>query len=217
MAASSTVIANLALSHLGVSKEITNLDSEASAEAAACRRFYEPSRLQTLRDFNWPFATKYAVAGLVATNPTEIDQEWGYSYRYPSDCVKLRRIVSGIRPETRQVRVPYQIARDTTGLLIYTNQPNAEVEYTFNEQDVSRFPEDFAMAQSLRMALYMAPRLTAGDPFKLRAGAAQLYAFEVDRARASAGNEEQANEEPPSELERSRGGADIFFDPRFPI
>lgn len=216
MASSNTEIANLALSHLGVSKEISNLDNEASAEASSCRRFYEPARKQTLRDFAWPFATKYAALGLVANLPAEIE-EWAYSYRYPSDCASLRRIVSGIRPETQQTRVPYQIARDITGLLIYTNKTDAEVEFTFNETDVSRFPEDFVMALSLRIAMYVAPRLTAGDPFKLRAGAAQLYAFEIDRARASAGNEEQPNEPAPSELERSRGGADIYYDPRFPI
>lgn len=204
MAESTTEIANMALSHLGSSKDIADLDTEASAEATACRRFYATSLRQTLRDFHWPFATKYAALGLVATTPSEIDGEWAYSYRYPSDCVKLRRIVSNTRPETRQARVPFQIARDTTGLLVYTNLALAEVEYTYAETSVIRFPDDFVQALSLRIAGYIAPRVTGGDQFKMGQRALQLYVWEIDRARASAGNEEQAHEDPASQLERDR-------------
>lgn len=208
MADSDTEIANIALSHIGVAKEIGNLEQDAGAEAQACRRYYSISVNQTLRDFNWPFATKYFVLGLVATNPAEIDQEWTYSYRYPSDCIKLRRIVSGVRPEHRQARIPFQIGQDATGLLIYTNQASAEVEFTKRETNVSRFPDDFVQAVSLRLANYILPRLTAGDPFNLRRSLIALYEWEISRARASAGNEEQEHEDPASELERSRGGSE---------
>lgn len=206
MAASDTEICNLAISHLGIAKEIANLETDPSAEAAACRRFYETARDQTLRDFIWPFATKFVALGLVATNPPEIDQEWTYSYRLPSDCLKFRRIISGIKPDTRQSRIPYQLAQDTQGLLVYSNQPNAEAEYTKRETDVSRFPADFVQALSLRLAAYAAPRLTGGDPFKLAGRALQLYEWEITRARASAANEQQEPEEPDSEFIRARGG-----------
>lgn len=204
MAESATEIANLALSHVGSSSDIADLDTEASAEATACRRFYATCLRQTLRDFHWPFATKYAALGLVEETPAAIDGEWAYSYRYPSDCVKFRRIVSNVRPGTRQALVPFQIARDATGLLIYCNLADAEAEYTYAETEVIRFPDDLVMAISLRLAAYIAPRVTGGDQFKLGPRAMQLYAWEIDRAKASAGNEEQAHEEPASQLERDR-------------
>jgi hypothetical protein len=74
-------ICNLALSHVGVSTEIANLDTERSKEAQACRRFYEPTREEVLRAFAWPFATRFVDLQLVEEEPND---EWAYSYRYPA-------------------------------------------------------------------------------------------------------------------------------------
>lgn len=201
MASSTTAIANLAISHLGIGKEIANLITERSAEAQACRRFYETARDITLRDFSWPFATKINALGLVEEDPND---EWGFSYRYPTDCLKLRRILSGIRNDTRQTRIPYRVTRDESGLLIYTDAEDAELEYTINESDVGRFPPDFVMALSFLLAGYVAPRLTGGDPFKLGNRALELYQFELSKARSSAANEEQPDDLPESEFIRTR-------------
>lgn len=204
MASSNTEIANMAISHLGVGVDIADLDTEDSQEAIACRRFYEPARKATLRDFPWPFATAFADLALVETTPDEIDEEWAYSHRYPSSCLKIRRIVSGVLPETRQSRIPYQEARDSTGKLIYSNYLTPRVEFTYDESTVSRFDDDFVLAFSLRLAAYVAPRLTSGDPFKLGLRALQLYMSHVGMAQATAVNEQQDREEPESEFIRAR-------------
>lgn len=201
MASSKTVIANLALSHLGIGKEIANLDSENSAEANACRRFYEEARDKTLRDFNWPFATKIASLVLVETTP---NNEWAYSYRYPTDCLKIRKIQSGIPYDNRQSRVPYRIAQDDTGLVVFTNLDNAVIEYTKREEVVSLYPSDFVMAFSYMIAFYVAPRLTGGDPFKMGDRAMQMYDLEMSKARANAFNEEQVPVDVESEFVRIR-------------
>ncbi len=201
MTSSTTAIANLAISHLGIGKEIANLDTERSAEAQACRRFYETAREITLRDFAWPFATKINELGLVEEDPND---EWAFSYRYPTDCLTVRRILSGIRNDNRQSRVPYRVTRDSSGLLIYTDMEDAELEYTIDETDVSRFPADFVMALSFLLATYTAPRLTGGDPFKLGPRAMELYQLELSKARATAANEEQAEELPDAEMIRVR-------------
>lgn len=199
--ASETEIANLAISHLGVGKEISDLTTDRSQEALACRRFYATARDQVLRDFAWPFAMKTVALGLVEEDPND---EWGYSYRYPSDAVELRRIISGERNDNRQGRVPYRIGRDASGLLIFTDEEDAELEYTLRETDTGRYPADFVMALSLRLAVYIAPRLTAGDPFKLSMRALDLYNYELSQARANAANEEQPEEPPESEFIRER-------------
>lgn len=201
--ASKTEIANLAISHLGIGKEIANLDTDKSEEAVACRRFFDEARKATLRDFPWPFATKLFTLGLVADPPSETD-EWDFSYRYPSDCLMIKRIPSGIRNDSNSTRVVYKIARDNVGQLIYTDQPQAKVEYTINETDPARFSSDFTLALSFRLAVYVAPRLTAGDPFKMGERAQRLYIFELTSAQASASNEEQPDTEPDSELIRAR-------------
>ena len=200
-----TEIANIALSHLGVGKEVANLETENSQEANAMRRFYDISREQVLRDFNWPFATKELALGLVETQPTT---EWTYSYRYPADCLKLRRIFSGLRNDTRQSRVPFKLVRDTVGRLIYTDMIDAFMEYTFAETDASRFTADFVQALAARMAAYAAPRLTSGDPFKMGERAYKLYVLEISRAQASAANEVQDEQKTDAEWINSRDGGE---------
>lgn len=195
--ASETEIANLALSHLGVGTEITSLETEKSEEAAACRRFYTLLRDASLRDFPWPFTTKIIAVGLVEEDPND---EWSFSYRYPTDCLKLRRILSGTRNDNRQTRIPYKVARDDDGLLIWTDMEDAEVEYTVQETNSERFSPDFVTFLSLRLAVAIAPRLTRGDPFKMGERAARLYEFESSKARATAVNEQQDEENPDSQF-----------------
>ena len=202
-AASTTEIANLAISHLGIGKEIGNLETEKSEEAQAIRRFFDTVRNQVLRDFPWPFATKFVNLALVEQDPTE---EWAFSYRHPSDALKLRRILSGLRNDHRQSKVPFRISRDDSGLLIFTDFEDAQLEYTFEEEDPLRFPDDFIQALSFRLAAYVAPRLTKGDPFKVGRNAMEMYLFEINRAQSTAANEEQMDEIPQSEFIRFREG-----------
>lgn len=199
--ASSTEICNMALSHLAVAKEIANIETEQSQEASACRRFYDIARDYTLRDFLWPFARRYQALGLVEEDP---NTEWAFSYRYPSDCLKIHKIKGINRNETRQSKVSYQIAQDSIGLLIYTDAEDAEIVYTYKETDPQKYMPDFIMAFSFRLAAYIAPRLTAGDPFKLGDRAMQMYTIEISRAAANSVNEQQYDEEVQSELIRAR-------------
>lgn len=200
---SKAVIANLALAHIGQGKEVNNIDTENSQAASACRQFFDISVESALRDARWPFATTRRTLALVAADPND---EWNYSYRYPSDCLFVRRILSGLRNDTEASRVVYKIEKESgsDALLIFTDEENAEAEYTIRLDNTSLFPPDFAMALSYRLAVYIAPRLTAGDPFKLRDAAAQLYRAEIAKANASAFNESQPEQPPDAELIRER-------------
>lgn len=198
--ASKTEICNMSLSHIGSSKEIASL-TERSQEAAACSRFYDVTLKATLRDFPWGFATKYISPALVKENPT---MEWAFAYRYPSDCVKIRRIVSGSVPDTQQSRIPFAEYQDTGGVLILTNQPNAVIEYTYSADDPARYPSDFTLAFSYRLGAYIAPRVTGGDPQNLGAKCLKLYQFEIGAAVLNSLTESQTVLEPDSEFIRAR-------------
>lgn len=200
MMASKTEICNLALSHLGVSKEIASL-TEKSQEAQACNRFYDTCLSATLRDFSWHFATRYTELALVEEDPTT---EWAYSYRYPTDCVKVRKIVSGIRNETEATRIPFMEAQDDSGLLIFTDQADAQIEYTVLASDPVRYPPDFTLALSFRLAYYIAPRVTAGDQFRLGDRSMNAYRMEIANARLASSSESQVDVEPDSFFVRSR-------------
>lgn len=199
--ASKVEIVNIALSHLAVGKEIANLETENSQEARTARRLYETAKDATLRDFPWPFAMKTTVLALVEEEP---NTEWGYSYRYPSDCLNVRRILSGLRNDTRQSRAPYRIGQDDSGLLIFTDQQDAELEYTMRADNPLLYPPDFVMAFSYYLAHLMAPQVTGGDQFRLGDKALKFYQFEISRAVSRAINEEQQEEDPESEFIRAR-------------
>jgi hypothetical protein len=201
--ASDVEICNLALSHLAIATEIATL-TERSKEAQACNRFYTQVRDEVLRDFPWPFATTVAALALVTDFTGVAGAEWTYAYRYPSDCVRARRILSGIRKDTRQSRVPFRILQDATGSLLYTDKNSAQLEYTARVTDPTRYQADFVEALALLLASRIAVRVTTTNPTKLRDDAFQLYQLQLGIARANALNEEQPEEEPDAELIRSR-------------
>lgn len=197
----SAPICNMALSHLGQDVEIADVENENTPQARAMRRFYATALKQTLRDFNWPFATKTVALELVEENPTS---EWAYAYHYPSDCVQFRRILSGIRNDNAQSEVPFRVAYGSASAVIYTDAKEAEGEYTVLVDDPSRFPDDFTQALSMRLAAYVAPRIGGPQAIKLREAILALYFHELGGSRANAMNEEQAEEEPEAESIRGR-------------
>ena len=203
MADSVAAIFNLALSHVGSSKEV-QLDTENSADANACRRFYEQARDEVIEAFPWPFATVRATLGLVATDPTP---EWSYSYRYPSDCLSVRRLgttLTSFRNPGPQQIIPYKIGRDSQGQLIYTdvgtaNYGPAALEYVQRITDVTQFSSTFVAALALLLASYIAPRVTGGDPLHLGAQALNRYRGAILTAQANALNDEQPDIHPDAE------------------
>lgn len=197
-----TDICNLAISHLGSGKVIVTLDTEKSAEAIACRTFYDTALEKALRDFSWPFATKIVALGLVEEEPTT---EWAYSYQYPSDCLFFRRILSGRRVDHEDSVVPYRITYGDTGTLIFTDKDEAEAEYTVLVTQVGRYPVDFKFALSYLLASMICPRIVGNENAKVQQQMLGLYAMQLHSAHANAMNEQQRDKTPTPSLIRSRG------------
>lgn len=196
MASSETEVANLALAHLG-QNSITDIDSESSQEAAACRRFYDHARDEMLRRWPWTFAKRRQVLALVEEDPTD---EWGYSYRWPSDCLFPRRIVNGDRNPTKDTVDKYLVESDTSGKLILCDVEDAELEYTARVEDVGLFPADFTLALSYKLAFYIAPFVTGGDPFDLQRRMIQFAEAFFQQAAAGSANEDRPDVPPESEF-----------------
>lgn len=203
MAYTDLQVANMALAHIGVGAA-ESLSSDNSAKVDAINAFKEITREQTLRDFPWPFATMTADSTDVTTAATNAfaaiasapNNEWAWSYRYPTDCVEIRRIQSGVRNDTPVSRVPYRIGFDgttatATGRLIFTDMEDAILEYTALVTDNTIYPTDFVMAWSYRLAWHIAPTLAATYTPELSNDLMQKYALQIGRAKMNAANEEQ--------------------------
>lgn len=208
MAASPVEICNQALAHLGNGKQIAAL-TDKSNEARACTLFYERCRDEVLAAFPWGFATRSVALSLVEEQPND---EWAYSYRYPPDALTVVRLPSGVdrvgahwcEPMTLASPTPFRIVSDATGKLIYTDLPNATVEYTARVEDVTQFAADFVAALALKLAGDMAPLVTGGDPTKLGLRALQRYDAALSDARTRNANEERTDRTVDSDLLRSR-------------
>lgn len=205
MAQSIVGICNLAISNIGSSVEINDL-TENTADARACNRYYETARDEVLRAFPWPFSLRVATLALVAEAPTS---EWSFSYAYPSDALRFLRILGTTRNPNRSQRVPYTIGGDGVGrTLVYTDQSGAQAQYIQRVTDPTFWPADFVTCLGLLLSVYLAPRLTSGDPYKLRSQNQQLYEAKLGAAEASAANEDQPDPVPVGEYLSSRDGDD---------
>jgi hypothetical protein len=149
-----------------------------------------------------PMSRGFLTLALVEEDPTD---EWAFSYDYPNTCLFVRRIISGVRQDAADTRVPYIIAQDTDGRkLIYTNTEDAQIEATVKCDNPALYPDDLSLAISLRLATYIAPIITNGDPYKLGPRAFRLYGLHIGRGVATANNEEQLDVQPDSSSIRSR-------------
>jgi hypothetical protein len=121
-------IVNLALSRLGITLQIVDLATDLTIEAIIMRLVYKEAVEATLRDFPWPFTTRYVQLTRVGT--TAPNSDWAYSYRQPNDCLFERRIVVARTGSIDPTEVPFKLSNDDTGGLIFTNQASAVLEYT---------------------------------------------------------------------------------------
>lgn len=177
-------ISNLALSNLG--KENINTVYEASAEARACRQFYDVTRKVLLQSYPWNFAGKTQALAEIAG---EENCKWRFSYQRPSDCLKLRWISSLERPADWQAEVsnPHEVIGGT----IRCDLTPAFARYTFDLVDPSRFSPLFVDALGWHLAVRLAMPLTR-DP-KMRADAWQVAQQMTGQAQMADASEQPAD------------------------
>lgn len=193
--ASEVEICNLGLAGVGISQGISALNESGSEAANQCNLVFVPCRDMVLRDYDWPFARRYETLGLVEEEP---NTEWTYSYRYPSGCLAVRKIIGATRTDIS--RIPFSIGSDASGRLIYTDQPEAVARLTVRITDPEIFDPLFVMALAALIGARVGAPLSR-DP-KLVAQSQQAYLDFIASARATAENE--AVQDAPAEAESIR-------------
>jgi hypothetical protein len=194
-------ICNLALSNIGKS-DIQDID-EASAEAKACKQFYEHTRDVLLQSYPWRFAT--ITAALASVTNTKADR-WEYAYQRPNDCLKVIRI-------TDVYDLPYSAsdgsliiagahAYHIEGDKLFCYLAPAYLTYTRRLVDPSKYPPLFIEALAWHLAVRLAMPLTR-DP-KIRADAYQLAVQTFGQAGVADANEVREVEDVPSRAIEAR-------------
>lgn len=191
-------IANMALGHIGQAGDIANLAADRTPSGIQCNVFYDTALETTLEGYPWAEFTAYQLLGLVEEDPSD---EWGFAYRYPSDCVFARRIVNTAGRTDPNPPV-FELGQDEQGRLIYTDEPDATLKYTKRITDASRFSASFAMACSWNLAELIAWPITRDKRTADRATAGAMAA--MSKAKIRAANERQDDKEIEAEHIRDR-------------
>lgn len=203
MSASSTDIANLALSFIGNGDPIQDM-TEDSAEAQACLLFYDVVRDECLGEFPWSFAKRSQSLGTAIEEDPNSD--WAFSYRLPADVLTILKVWGAVRNPTLDEEINYETGSDATGGLVYTDQADAEIKYVAREETVSKWPQEFATAVAYRLASRIAMRLVKED----KIGMSERMEFQATRhmakAKAKDRNNQRPDPPPDSEIITSRGG-----------
>jgi len=179
-------ICNMALSYIG-DASIDAL-TEQTEPARRCVQFFEHDRRLLLRRFPWPFATRRVE--LVAVTGTPPDYK--YQFRYPSGCLCIRTLYAVNDTDDTLIPLPdfneYKILGDTTGRLIYANEPRVVAEYTLDYESYDNMDEQFIEVLAWKLASSIAFKLT-GNP-QIVQMATQEYERRYHEAIADATNEQ---------------------------
>lgn len=210
-------ICNQALARMGSTQMITSFNDQSN-EAAQCAVFYPSDRDAMLSDFPWPWAEGYSNLVQVAgpeTTGKRANAQWLRSYRYPVDCLKMRRVVmtpapinaiipqtsgplsygySGNEPWRRAVGdtqpISYGLGNDISGELIMSDffgPYGLTAIYTNDMTDVNQFSADFIDCLAWRVASDLAMGL--GFDTAKREYADKQYNETIRKIRATHYNE----------------------------
>lgn len=199
--ASETDIWNLALMDLGVTTGVADLVTEESKAARVGRMLYDATRDHCLQEFPWSFATRRVALALLTSDPPT---NWGFSYRFPTDCIQPQGlVVPGLRNPRSTQKIPFEVASDSTGRVIYTDLEDAELLYTARIEDTSLFEPMFVTALAALLASRGAMPMSVKP--ELAANAGRAYVNVLHNAAAHSMNQSQPGVEPDSEFISTRG------------
>ena len=206
--ASIVEVCNLALSDIRASS-INSLD-ESSLTAQQCKLKYPILRDRLLAEIPWGFNRKIDELAVLTT---EIFN-WAYAYQYPSDCLKINRLVgtheelananadivsrlldSQLLPlRDMRVQVPYEVFNFSNNRVLGANESDLRIDYSVKVDDPNLFSNDFIMALSKLLASELAiPIVGAETGRQLRSDSLQLYKSYLDAALANDMNEQYAS------------------------
>lgn len=188
---SETMLVNMALSRIGNTLQIADIDTDTSTAADQARLHYENARDSLLRAHPWNFAIKRAELSPDATAPLF---EYQYAFPLPNDFLKMVRTeweATGFSNRDEAVRVfsfwdsnsiPYRIERHSNGARsLLANEDSVSIEYVSRVTDTTQFDPMFTDVLVARLAAELA--MPIADNPRLTEQMWDLYARKLSEAR----------------------------------
>lgn len=177
-------IFNLALGALLLQRQIENPETDRSNECKVLLNHYDTAFRSALQDMDLDSTSSQITAELVEEGPNDL---WLYSYKYPSDCVFLRRIQSLADIDNRTTHIPKRVTVKDGQKVVYTNQSEAIFEYISKDVPLSSLSASAGLAIAYRLAILAAPLVTGKgaktlmEQIKDKYVVAKAEAQEIDR------------------------------------
>lgn len=203
--ASDVEICNLGLSNIRAGS--INSLNENSVQAQVCKLKYNILRDRCLREIPWQFNHMIRPLALVTTDLFN----WAYTYSYPVDCLKIRRLIGSyeeipagsadvasrlldsrvlpVRGFRRQI--PYEVFNVDGVKLIGSDQPDLRIDFAGKITDPNLFSDDFIMSLSHLISSEVAIPIVGAELGRaLRNDSLQLYKQYLASALASDQNDQ---------------------------
>lgn len=193
-------IYNMALGHIAID-DITSPD-EDSEPARKCELFWLPSLKAILRAHDWGFAGQNEALAVIAD---ETIIGWTYLYKYPANCLMLRKIYNEGTDLTQVRTDPFKVtlSPDTNQKSIASNLQGAYIEYTTLVEDPTLYDASFVEAVSFKLASFLAKPLT-GDS-SMREALTRMAMATVESAKSNNKTETHETQKRVSKYVTARG------------
>jgi hypothetical protein len=204
-----TSIANLALSHLGMTA-ITDLNVDAAnnnPSAVAINAHWGPCRNDVFSEFKWPFATVIEPMQVQASVSIDDYPEWSYFFVYTANAATVWNVFDSSTVKTKhenQFEVVYNPTLQKRIIccnLTWTSF--AFNEYTYNVTDPTFWSPKFVMAFSYRLAASICMILTGDEKKSLFL--MDLYRGFIHEAKRVSSSEKKTKPDQNNPIVNARG------------
>lgn len=153
---SKSAIANLALSNIKDKGTISNLDTDQSAQGKIARLWYDVARRQALVDYNGGFALKRQA---LATHGEDPSADWSFRFQFPATGLHPRFVQNPLGRDKAPIPFDWEVADDGTQSIL-TDQEDAILAFTFDQEDTTFFTPHFVLSLSFLLGHYIAGPLS---------------------------------------------------------
>ncbi len=154
-------LCNLALARIGVTERIKSFD-EGSTVADLCQMTYNTVRDHLLAAHEWNFATKTITPTLAKDESQSYETHplWPYIYEYPSDCIRILRLVHANEASGMGCEFRVFISAITGKQRIGATEEDLFLEYIVQITDMDLYPGDFKNALAWWLAVDLSTALS---------------------------------------------------------
>ena len=148
-------IYNLALSALLLSEEVIEISTSKSNNISILNRFYDIAFASTLQDLDLDSTSEPITLELI--EELGDDYNWDYVYKYPSNCIFLRRIKSSAVTDNKSTHISKRVAQYEGQKAIFTNEYQAVAECIPKDLSLESLSPMAGLAVAYKLAILSAP------------------------------------------------------------